>query len=147
MKTSYLILIIAIIVLVGYLFLRNKNGMKIEIAEIKDFNCQDASGFSFKYPVFKNWEVGEFKKEGQYNCKMFFDTSKLPYDYEIARQMVVRIIPKNNENKNNLSEFQNTRKFYGTNFDVQIGIMAGTEKEGFSEKIFWQTITDSFIFS
>ncbi|MBI5220271.1 MAG: hypothetical protein HY978_00335 [Candidatus Liptonbacteria bacterium] len=172
MKIFYIVsLLIVAIVVVGYLLVRNRGGAKsIEVAGMKDFRCQGISGFSFRYPVFKNWKAGEFEKNGQYSCKMFFDNPP-GISYEVARQVGVNIMPrtgggsggvnknslagteknKNGVNyqrlENSFSEFPSVYEFYDGDYDVQVGIIAGAEKDGFSERIFWQAVIDSFIFS
>lgn len=53
-----LIIILAAVVSAGAvtMFIK-KNKANYEIVGIKDFSCEGITGFSFRYPVFKNWEI------------------------------------------------------------------------------------------
>ncbi len=48
--------------------------------------------------------------------------------------------------ENNVGDFTKIYKFFGPSFDIKIGLLAGSEEDGFSEKTFWQIVIDSFNF-
>ncbi len=96
MKTLVIILAVLIIVIWGkYLSLNSinknmntKNTIPVSVKEIKKFSCKNLFGFSFEYPVFKNWESDEQKEDSKNGCKIFFNQLKNK-DYEVSRQMSV----------------------------------------------------------
>ena len=55
-KIILALLLLALILLVAFMFNPFKKSSKYEIAEIRDFSCPSMTSFTFKYPVFKKWE-------------------------------------------------------------------------------------------
>ncbi|MBU3895733.1 hypothetical protein KKG36_00190 [Patescibacteria group bacterium] len=153
-----IILLILLIILISmgiFLFL-NKN--KPKIIETKTFS--EISGFSFEYPVFKNWEVAEIKKisENEYYIKF-----NVPGDVELYMppQLNIKKINEPSKQTDNLGMKKNANGvwyselsgllgyvFSSNNFRVVITLISGgVEKKGFLSQVTINKIIDSFKFT
>lgn len=61
MLTTIIILAALVLTAGGYLgykyYWQNRGGTVAVVVETRDFSCPGMTGFTFKYPVFKGWEV------------------------------------------------------------------------------------------
>lgn len=97
MQKPMLITIIIIVALVltaggyfGYRYWQNR----AVVIETRDFSCPGMTGFIFKYPVFKDWEVGKITGNSK-ECNIWLNSqgfTKNGIDTAIAPSIVVQKI-------------------------------------------------------
>ncbi len=88
-----LLLIVFILLAVGYYFM-NRQKFSSKVIEYRDFSCAGMSGFTFKYPVFKKWEIKGIKNTAQNECAIFLSDEVLKknnINTEIVPQITVAL--------------------------------------------------------
>jgi hypothetical protein len=65
-----------------------------------NFSCEALSGFTFKYPLLKGWEVKGIQAKDENRCIMYFNSPD-DIDYEIPPQIIVE---KSEYSKNTLNK-------------------------------------------
>ncbi|MFA5856829.1 MAG: hypothetical protein WC867_05695 [Candidatus Pacearchaeota archaeon] len=127
-----------------------KKSNKQKILEIKTFNL--LSGFTFNYPVFKDWEIIENKKinSNEYYIKLNFPDSINLYSSPLIKIRKTKSEISNNskliKNINNVSYSKEDSiiYFYNKNNKVIIDFSSIPTDETFSKEIFSKTIIESF---
>jgi hypothetical protein len=172
-------IIIIVVVLVLLLIIATATVMilffkKSKLIENKKFSC--LAGFTFEYPVFKNWEVKTIEKKGENECIIWFNwpgnilfavppnimvskTKELGLDYlngiRIEGISPMDRIPSSFAKTNpqnilydNISDptIPPTLRFYGKDFGVRIEAYS-TEEMGFGkDQVFFKKVISSFNF-
>ncbi len=67
----------------------SEDSSQYKIIEIRDFFCPELKGITFKYPVFKDWEVKRIGSWGKDSCTMFFNWPSI-IDYESAPKVSIQ---------------------------------------------------------
>ena len=112
-----IIVVAAAILIVGFVFWQQKQGQtQAQIVETRDFSCPGMSGFTFKYPVFKGWEVISIQNTNQPDeCSILLSDSVLRAHgimTEVAPQIMVKKL---------LGRNARGSKLKGNDFELQIG--------------------------
>jgi hypothetical protein len=159
---------IAILVIINIFVMFNpfNQSSSYEIVETRDFSCPGMTGFTFKYPVFKGWEVATvdtaFQKKGE--CTIFLDHPQ-EITLESYPQIIITKAPYSDKefeappvtpNKNNvpyiytkedsLFEVKNYGYviFYDKDLKYWVSLDGISEKSGFPTEQFFKTVIDSF---
>ena len=135
---------------------------------LKEFSCPGLTGFTFKYPLLKDFNSSVvMHDEGKQNCIVLFKGNRLPSDLYI--QMRVEIIyydivpdisapniktnpmqvkydglPKSDPKQQTLDL---SRQFYGPDFLVKVSLSDITGRSSFNMDLLWRSLIDSFQFT
>ena len=88
-----IIVVAAAILIVGFVFWQQKQGQtQAQIVETRDFSCPGMSGFTFKYPVFKNFDLVGITDDNDY-CALRYHRS-IDKEKRIAPATItVKVLP------------------------------------------------------
>lgn len=153
--------IVALVTIGAVLFFVIRN--KAVVLEYRDFSCDKITGFTFRYPVFKGWEVLGTRWTQGNECVVFISDKILRdrgINTEVAPGIFVRkIMPSDNKEmfaKNTASLAQNPHGvlyenknfneliFYTNDFAAEILMMSIPDKFGFSVAEFKKEVIKSF---
>ncbi len=94
--------LLIIVALIMALFFNKEEKSKVQspehkITEIREFSCEGMTGFSFKYPVFKGWEVKSVQKTSENGCTIWLNHPN-GIEFEVPPQInIAKIIDLNPE--------------------------------------------------
>ncbi|MBI2409966.1 hypothetical protein HYV30_02915 [Candidatus Kaiserbacteria bacterium] len=142
-----------------------------EIAETRDFQCEGMEGFTFKYPVFKGWEVSlirnisevwdidVFKNKkgmnsGPEKCEILLSGASLNRPEKVKEEFQPRILVQQDQPHVAISEnphgiryekLSEDKYFFNlSSYAVNIELLNINEKYSFPKEIFWQQVIESF---
>ena len=141
-----LVLLIIILIVMGIFSFLNRS----KIAEIKTFS--EIPGFTFEYPVFKDWEINGIKKidDNEYAIFLNYPDS---IDFYVAPQIKIRKIKEQDVEKINYQKNPNGASYYEDKGNITfVGpffvnvIPFLHEGNGYSNKIFTERVIKTFRF-
>ncbi len=146
----FIILITLIIIIITMGIFSNKN--KAKVIETKTFS--EIPGFSFEYPVFEGWEANKIEK---INNDEYYIHFSIPAGIELfmAPQVNIKkekigLTSQGIGNPQNIPYYikDSILTFYDNEKSIKISLVAGgREKEGFSQKILFDKIIETFKFT
>lgn len=133
------------------------------VVEVRDFSCPGMSGFIFKYPVFRDWDVeismvisekGPSSKENLPDiCSMLFKSAKYKKEQEILvtkgqptnpdAHFFTSTFPFSNPNQIGYGKVENGVNFWVSNSEIKIRL-AGVADNTFDKDLFFKTVIESF---
>ena len=124
-----------------------------KILETREFSCPGMTGFTFKYPVFRGWEVKDVTKpsSNQDRCIVWLNwPNTIRLDDTPRIVVLIEPIPgipdKNGivQDKAKVYSDAARKSFNAKTFFVNIDISSIPDKNGFSHDQFWKTVIESF---
>ena len=154
----YIISAVLILVLIGlgvWYFQTKKVSPKISV--VRDFSCPGMTGFTFKYPVFKDWKAKSIEKKSDSECIIWLD-GPADIDFEVRPGITVELNRGGSRNDDIRSD--TPKNPHGVYYSKSIDLLTfldgndliyvsipGLSTYGFPSDIFSQTVIESFRFT
>lgn len=169
---SLTVLIILILVVLGGILFIILNLKRTKLVQTEKFFC--LPGFTFEYPIFKEWEVITVDKTGEDECTIWLNWPEDKIMFEMASQIKISKVKeiglvylnkskiegapspwakKNPQGiiydligpKKDVEKMESSiLQFYTEDFGARLELISVSEKYGFSTKEFWKNVIKSF---